>query len=130
MHERIAHREFAQVVLKILLWRFRHGHLAQELRIHQSCTSVPTGSCKGDLGTNILHKKSEHGHRAQEVLSGPDARILTPRSCASGPKRSAYRDVAQVVLQRPDVAGPLANSVGGWPAKEVSIALEFRGVAI
>ena len=96
-------RDLAQEILiqrsctSDLLRRSWHGHLAQEILIHRSCTSAPTGFCWRDLK-----------HLVQEILiqrfctrsptgswrRHPDREILQ--------KRSAYRDLAQVVIQDPD----------------------------
>ena len=96
LRKRSADRDLAQVLLRDAR-RSWHRHLAQEILIHRSCTSAPKGFCWGDLK-----------HLAQE--------ILIQRSCTRGPtgpwckdsgaeilrKRSAYRDLAQVVTQDPD----------------------------
>ena len=48
----------------------------------------------------ILHKRSAYRDLAQEVLQDPDADIMTERSWTRDPH--AYRDLAQEVLQDPD----------------------------
>ena len=85
---------------RILVQRSWQRDLRQEIRIHRSCTSAPTGSC-------WWRRRSWHKHFAQE--------ILIQRSCIRGPtghwcrdpdteilrKRLAHRDLAHVVLQDP-----------------------------
>ena len=112
MHKKIAYRDFAHVVPQ----RFWHRHFAEEILIHRSCTSAPTGPRQRDPKhvvqaprAEILHQRSHrtltqkcwHRDPAREirrknilhkVIQGLDAEILAQ-------KKSAHRDFAQVVLQ-------------------------------
>ena len=54
-------------------------HLAQEIFIERSCTRDPTGPWCKDPDTEILRKGSAYRDLAQVVIQDPDAGVLTQR---------------------------------------------------
>ena len=61
--------------------RSRHKNLAREMRIQRSCASGPTGSWRRDPDRKVVDNGSAYRDLAQVVLQDPDEDVLTERSC-------------------------------------------------